>query len=342
MRDIKELELERLKELLLTWGAPAFYAREIFRWVYQKGAENFSEISSLPVSLRDRLKENFSLHSLNPIRQAASCDGTQKFLFALPDSNLIEAVLIPGRGRITGCISSQAGCKFACRFCASGAASFKRNLTAAEILDEVSYLKRAAAGKLTHIVFMGIGEPLDNYQQALLAIRTINSPAAFNIGARRITISTCGIVPGIEKLSRENLQLELSVSLHAADDKTRDYLMPVNKKYPLKELLRACAEYIRHAGRQVTFEYVLIQGVNSGLQNARNLSKILKGLRPAKVNLIPANPVEELEVAPPDKQDILRFKNELLQAGIPATLRKPRGVDIAAACGQLRLRYEKK
>ncbi|MDP2941885.1 MAG: 23S rRNA (adenine(2503)-C(2))-methyltransferase RlmN, partial [Candidatus Omnitrophota bacterium] len=340
--EIEKLTLQELEGLLAGWGYKPFYAREIFRWIYGKLAEDFAQMTSLPLGLRDKLKENFSLRSLKLITQAASQDGTRKFLFALSDKSLIEAVLIPAQGRVTGCISSQAGCKFACRFCASGSDGFQRNLSAGEILDQVLCLKKTAQGKLTHIVFMGTGEPLDNYENVLEAARMINSPFGFNIGARRITISTCGIAPAIEKLAREELQIELSVSLHAADDQTRNYLMPVNKKYPLKELLRACSAYIQRTNRQITFEYVLIQGVNSGLQNAKNLSRILKGLKLAKVNLIPANPLERLKIAPPDRQDMLLFKNELLKSGIPVTLRKPRGKDIEAACGQLRLRYEKK
>ncbi len=341
MRDIKELDLPGLENCLVEWGAPKFYAREIFRWIYGKLAEDFAQMSSLPLALRNKLKQNFFLRGLALITRIASRDGTEKFLFSLRDKFLIEAVLIPASGWVTGCISSQAGCKFACRFCASGAAGFKRNLSTAEILEEVYCLKKAARGKLTHIVFMGTGEPLDNYENVLAAVRMINAPYGFNIGARRLTISTCGIAPAIEKLAREELQIELSVSLHAADDQTRNYLMPVSKKYPLSELLRACSAYIQQTNRQITFEYVLIKGVNSGLQKARNLSKILRGLKLAKVNLIPANPLKELKIEPPDKQDTLLFKKELLKSGIPVTLRKARGEDIEAACGQLRLRYEK-
>jgi 23S rRNA (adenine2503-C2)-methyltransferase len=208
------------------------------------------------------------------------------------------------------------------------------------MLDEVLYLENNR--QLTHIVFMGMGEPMDNYDNVLKAVRIINSPRALGIGARRITISSCGIIPGIERLSRERLQVELSISLHAADDRTRSNLMPINKKYPLKELLAACREYIAKTNRQITFEYVLIKGVNSDSASARGLSTILKGLRLAKVNLIPVNPLRELGIAPPGKLEILFFRDYLLKQGINATLRLARGQDIEAACGQLRLRYEKK
>jgi 23S rRNA (adenine2503-C2)-methyltransferase len=263
-------------------------------------------------------------------------------LFELRDGNLIEAVAIPTEKRTTGCLSTQAGCRFSCRFCASGLLGFKRNLTTAEMVEEVLYLKNnTALQKLTHIVFMGIGEPLDNYDNLLGAIRIINFPEGLHIGSRRITISTCGLLPGIKRLSEEGLQIELSVSLHASDDKIRSQLMPINRKYPLRSLLEACRKYIKRTNRQVTFEYVLIKGMNSDLQNARKLSIILKPLN-CKVNLIPANAVGELGIEPPDKSEILLFKDYLVKSGINVTLRRPRGQDIAAACGQLRLHYEEK
>lgn len=299
-------------------------------------------MSDLPLGLRQQLKDNFYISGLKLIEKLQSRDGTEKFLLELKDKNLIECVSIPHERRVTGCVSSQVGCKFACRFCASGLSGFKRNLTTGEILDEVLYLKNNSAKReLTHIVFMGTGEPLDNYDNVLEAIRIINSKEAINIGARRITISTCGIIPSIKKLAAENLQIELSISLHAADDKTRSLLVPMNKKYPLKDLVNACAEYIRKTNRQVTFEYVLIKGVNSGLPDARKLSTILKGLKLAKVNLIPANSVKELNIEPPNKLEILFFKDYLLKRGLNVTLRKSRGQDIDAACGQLKLKYVK-
>ena len=242
---------------------------------------------------------------------------------------------------ITGCISSQIGCKFGCDFCASGLKGFKRNLTSGEILDEVLYLKNnAAVGQLTHIVFMGTGEPLDNYENVLRAIRVINSPLAFNIGARRITISTCGIIPGIKRLALEDLQIELSISLHAAIDKTRSQLMPVNNKYPLAALIKCCQEYTAKTNRQITFEYILIKGVNADLAAAQNLVRLLKDLRLAKVNLIPANSIPELKIIPPDSAQTISFKEYLFKAGLNVTLRRERGQDIDAACGQLRLKYE--
>ena len=341
MLDIKELNLEELERILKDWGKPAFHAQQIFSWIYKKQAKDFDALSDVPLDLRRRLKENFCLVSLKLIDVFKSWDRTEKFLFELKDKNLIEAVIIPAEKRITGCISTQVGCKFACRFCASGKFGFKRNLTSSEMIEEVLYLKNNSQGrKLTHLVFMGIGEPLDNYDFVIKAIRIINSPHTLNIGARRITISTSGIIPAIKKLSGEGLQIELSVSLHAADDKTRLRLMPINKIYPLKDLITACREYISKTNRQITFEYVLIKDINSGLQNALKLSKILKNLN-CKVNLIPCNAIKELKAQPPEKSEILLFRDYLLKSGINVTLRRPRGEGIEAACGQLRLRYEK-
>ncbi|MFH0739031.1 MAG: 23S rRNA (adenine(2503)-C(2))-methyltransferase RlmN [Candidatus Omnitrophota bacterium] len=342
MQDIKELNLVELKKVLKGWQEEEFRAGQVFSWIYKKGGRDFETMSNLPSGLRLKLKENFSLGSLKLLNRRLSADGTEKFLFGLADKGSVEVVSIPTENRVTGCISTQVGCKFVCSFCASGLHGFKRNLSVAEILEQALFLKDCSkAKKLTHLVFMGTGEPLDNYDNLLKSIRIINSKDAFNIGARRITISTCGIIPGIKRLSGEGLQIELSVSLHASDDKTRSRIMPINKRYPLKALLETCREYIKKTDRQVTFEYVLIQGLNSDLQSSRELVRILRGLI-CKVNLIPANFVKELRIAPPNKPEALYFRDSLLKAGINAILRKPRGQDIEAACGQLRLKHVEK
>ena len=341
-KNIKVLSLEELEQVLDRWQQPRFHARQIFSWIYKKGVMDFERMSNLPLTLRNRLKDNFSLFDLRLVEILKSQDGTQKFLFALGDGNLIEAAIIPVERRITGCISTQVGCKFACRFCASGLLGFKRNLSSSEMLDEVLYLKNnSKSHKLTHLVFMGMGEPLDNYTYVLKAIRMINSPYALNMGARRMTISTCGIIPGIKRLSTEGLQIELSISLHAADDKTRSLLMPINKKYPLKALIESSKDYIKKTNRQITFEYILIKDINSDLQSAQNLIKILRGLN-CKINLIPCNLIKEYNIEPPNKLETLLFRDCLIKGGLNVTLRRPRGQDIAAACGQLRLRYAQK
>jgi len=329
---------------LLSWGKPKYHAKQIFAWIYQKAAYEFAKMSDLPASLRELLADEFYILGLKLADLQKSSDGTAKFLFELSDGNLIEAVNIPAASRVTGCVSSQAGCKFACEFCASGLKGFKRNLTSGEILDEVLYLKNSLPdSKLTHIVFMGTGEPLDNYENILKAIRVINSAHAFNIGARRITISTCGIIPGIKKLQEEDLQVELSISLHSADNNLRSKIMPVNRKYPLADLIKCCHEYIEKTNRQITFEYILVKGLNADLPSAQKLAMLLKNLRLAKVNLIPANPVLKSpgRIIPPSASEALSFKDYLFKAGVNVTLRRERGQDIDAACGQLRLKYEK-
>lgn len=341
-QNILGLNSEELKKILQTWQEKPFHAQQIFSWIYKKGILDFSRMSDLPEELREKLSKHFSTPGLKLFKTIKSVDGTEKFLFELKDKELIEAVVIPSENRTTVCISTQVGCKFACRFCASGLSGFKRDLTTAEIIEEIFRLKNnSQAGNITHIVFMGTGEPLDNYDNLLKAIRIINAPWGFTIGARRITISTCGIIPGIKRLSQEGLQIELSISLHAANDKLRSQLVPVNKKYPLNDLMACCREYFKKTNRQVTFEYVLIRGINSGLPNAQELVKILQGLD-YKVNLIIGNPVKELNIEPPGKLEVLLFRDYLLKHKVKVTLRKPRGEDIEAACGQLRLRYEKK
>ena len=355
MTDIKELSLSKLEARLLSWEVPKYHAKQIFSWIYQKGILDFNNMSNLPAALRKKLAEEFNILGLQLADLQKSEDGTIKFLFELADKNLVEAVSIPMKMRppgsierasirqcaATGCLSSQVGCKFGCKFCASGLNGFKRNLTVGEILDEVLYLKNNVQdADLTHIVFMGTGEPLDNYDNVLSAIRIINSPTAFNIGARRITISTCGIIPAIKKLESEDLQIELSISLHAADDKSRDQILPVNRKYPLEMLIKCCHEYIAKTNRQITFEYILIKGFNASHWAAQNLVNLLKDLRLAKVNLIPANAIKEFKILPPPNSEVLAFRDYLFKSGINVTLRKERGRDIDAACGQLRLRYE--
>lgn len=335
--DLKELFLSDLEAWLKDGGFPAYHAGQIFSWVYKRGAGDFSSMSDLPANLRAILKEGFFLNTPRLIKKELSQDGTRKFLFGLEDGCAIESVVIPAQKRNTACVSSQAGCKFKCAFCLSGALDWQRNLTTAEILGQLTALNKIIAPqKITHIVFMGIGEPLDNYENVLCSIRIINSAAGLRLAARRITISTCGIVPGIERLAKEGLQIELSVSLHAADNLKRDRLMPVNKKYPLEKLLAACRDYAAATKRQVTFEYLLIKDLNCAREDAKNLAGMMKGWD-CKVNLIPYNRIKGLTFAQPEKLTALLFQDQLLKSGARATIRRPRGGDIQAACGQLRL-----
>ncbi|RJO65482.1 MAG: 23S rRNA (adenine(2503)-C(2))-methyltransferase RlmN [Candidatus Omnitrophota bacterium] len=338
--NIKNVALEELGDRVVQWGYPRFHARQIFSWLYQKNALEFMDMSNIPSSLRSKLIDNYHCSETKVAEIFESSDGTKKLLLALYENERIEAALISAEKRITGCLSSQVGCRFSCAFCASGSKGFTRNLSSGQILDEVVYLKRCAPKRLlTHVVFMGMGEPFDNYENVLKAVRIINADYGFHIGARRITISTCGIPEGIRRLARENLQVELSVSLHAVDDATRSKLMPVNRKYPLNELFAAIGEYVKTTNRQVTFEYVVVDGINNGLNDATKLQTLLKGLN-CKVNLIPYNPVEASRLKAPSLGNIKEFKGFLERRGITVTVRKSRGQDIDAACGQLRMRYE--
>ena len=337
--DIRNYSLEELEGVFKQWGLSAYRARQVFSWIYQERVSSFEAMTNLSLDLRSRLKERFVFQPLELEKLRESADGTKKFLFRLGCGNLIESVLIPVKERLTACLSSQAGCPFSCGFCASGITGFKRNLSSGEItgqLLEISY-KLSPESAITNVVFMGAGEPLDNYENVLKAVRIINSRDGFNVGARRITISTCGIIPGIKRLSNEGLQIELSVSLHAADEKTRSRLMPVNKKYHLRDLISACKDYAALTKRQVTFEYVLIKGINCSKEAADNLVKLLAGWE-CKVNLLVYNRVEEFSYQPPDEREVEFFRWLLRKRGIVVTLRKSRGKDIDGACGQLRNR----
>lgn len=338
MTDIRNYTVGELGDLFKNWRIDIYRAKQIFSWLYKEKVLSFDKMSNLSCDLREWLRKYFSIKELKLAKEQISLDGTKKFLFQLEDSNFIESVLIPSKDRITACLSTQVGCKYRCNFCASGLYGFKRNLETSEIVAQVLEINRRLKDrKVTHIVFMGTGEPLDNYESLLAAIRIINSKEGLNIGARRITISTSGVIPAIEKLSKEGLQIELSVSLHASCESVRSKLMPVNKKFPLGELIAASKRYALVTGRQVTFEYALIKDVNCSFDAAEKLIKLLKGWN-AKVNLIPYNPISEFSYRAPSRNEALGFKRQLERARITVTVRKPRGEDIQGACGQLRLR----
>ena len=292
---------------------------------------------TLPASLRERLAVRVLLGDVRPAQVEGDPAGTRKLLVGLADGEEVEAVLIPAADRRTVCVSSQVGCRFNCAFCASGKLGFRRNLDAGEIVGQVVLAARAYGARPSHVVFMGIGEPLDNYDAVLRAVRILNDPEGLGIGARRITISTCGIIPGIQRLAGENLQVELSVSLHAAHAPTRDQLMPVNRLHPLAELIDACAAYVRATRRIITFEYTLIRGVNDGREHAEALAGLLRAL-PCRVNLIPLSAVAEFDGAAPAPGAAAMFIEVLDRAGINATARASKGANLDAACGQLRLR----
>ncbi|HBY57657.1 MAG TPA: 23S rRNA (adenine(2503)-C(2))-methyltransferase RlmN [Candidatus Atribacteria bacterium] len=335
-KDIKNFTLDELKEEFENSGEKRFRATQLFHWVYKKCIENFDDMTDLPVAFRKFLHYNFYLRNIGLLKFVKSKDGTEKYLFKLEDGNVIESVLIfSNKGRITECISSQVGCKYNCLFCESGKKGFTRNLLVSEILNQVLFIKKKLKSNPHNIVFMGIGEPLDNYDNVIKAIYILNSKEAFNIGARKITISTCGIIPAIKKLQECNWQVELSVSLHAPEDKLRSYLMPVNNKYPLYDLIEVCRDYVKKTNRQITFEYILIKGINDSLNYADKLAKLIGGFN-FKINLITFNPAPGSLLQATDISQIKSFREKLVAKKIPTTIRVSRGGDISAACGQLK------
>ena len=350
--DIKNLSKDELiKELVRMYEKP-YRAALVFRWLYKAGVKSFDEMTDLPIELREKLKDKFHITKIISLDSKRSLsDGTTKYLLKLEDSHTIEAVFLPEEERTTLCLSSQVGCKFGCSFCASAPYGFVRNLKASEILDEVLFIKthnkdrpapvaasqlRYGAGTITNIVFMGIGEPLDNYNNVIRAIRILNDKDAFKIGARKITISTCGIIPGMKKLSAEKLQIELSVSLHSADDKIRSALVPVNRRYPLNDLMAACKDYTRQTRRIITFEYILMKGVNASEGDAFRLAGLLTGLM-CKVNIISYNQIKAKGYEAPSVEGVKNFIRTLKSRAVNVMLRKSKGEDIDAGCGQLRI-----
>ena len=347
---LHDLTLAELTGWVTRRGQPPYRAKQVFHSLYQKGVAGPSAMSDLPKELRELLAKEFSAPPPAVVQHQESADGTSKWLFRLAAGQFVESVLIPverhARGeassRRTVCLSTQVGCAYACAFCASGMDGFQRNLSAGEIVQEVLAVNRSLQpARVTHIVFMGMGEPLANYDNLLKAIRVLNDPEGLKIGARKITISTVGLVPMIERLSKEGIQVELSISLHAPNDELRGQIMPVNRRYPLAELIKACRAYVKATKRLITFEYILMEGVNDAPAQARELAVLLKGL-PCKVNLIPCHPIPGSPFTRPPMKRMLAFEGALREKRIPCTLRRSRGLDIAGACGQLRLRHEER
>jgi 23S rRNA (adenine2503-C2)-methyltransferase len=337
--DLKGIKLAELKKILIEQGYQSFRAQQIFHWIYRKNITSFQEMLNIPKKLREQLGSIFILIEIKCLKNQQSTDGSEKFLFQLPDKDYIETVLIRGNNRNTLCLSSQVGCRWNCLFCASGKGGFKRNLLPGEIIEQILSVQRITGETIQNIVFMGMGEPFDNYAHVTRAIQIINEKQGLNIGARKITVSTCGIIPAIIQFIEFPLQAELSVSLHAADEKTRTQLMPVNKKYPLKRLIATCRLYTEKKNRQITFEYLMLKGINDSAQQASKLSEMISDFE-AKVNLIIYNPVNSFNnLFPSDKKTINIFQNILEAKHIPVTTRYSRGQDIDAACGQLKSNY---
>src|SRR6266496_3772896 len=349
VHDIKSLQLEELGEKLRELGEPSYRSRQIADWLYKKRVESFEEMTDLPHELRGRLANLFGFDRLEVVRVLGSLDTTRKFLFRLADGNLIESVLIPASPALYGqksdrrtiCISTQVGCAYGCKFCASGLEGFSRNLRANEIVDQIIVVERASGEKIDNLVFMGIGEPLANFDHVMRAIRIINSPWGLGIGARHITVSTSGLVPQIKQLANEPLQIRLAISLHGATDAVRSQIMPINRRYNIETLLSACDYYVARKKQRLTFEYILIAGLNDADEQARLLSRHARRLS-AKVNLIPYNRIEGLSWLRPSQNQQERFLSILRAHGISATLRREKGGDIDAACGQLRLQTKRK
>ena len=333
--DLKGLDREELGGIMAELGEPSYRVEQVMRWMYRHDAADVQAMTNLSQALRERLSARYRIGRLREVTREASVDGTCKLLLALDDGPTVEAVLIPEEGRRTACISSQAGCGIGCTFCATALGGFVRNLSAGEIVDQVLALQRATGEKVTNVVFMGMGEPFANYAQVMRAARLLSDPWAFGIGARHITISTSGVVPAIERFTGEGRQFVLAVSLHAATDAVRDQLVPLNRKYPIDVLIGACRRYVAATRRRITFEYVMIDGVNDTPEQARNLIAITRGLL-CHVNLIPWNPVPETGFRRSHPAVIREFAERLRAAGVPTTVRRERGTDIQAACGQLR------
>lgn len=340
MKHLRSMSLPEMTRLFKDMGQPQFRAKQVYTWLH-RGAVNYDEMTNLPKALRDTLAEEYPLQVPKVVRkQESQKDGTIKYLWQLSDGNCVETVLMRYHYGNTVCISTEVGCRMGCAFCASTLGGLVRKLEPYEMLDQVLFTQVDSGLPVSHIVLMGIGEPLDNFDNVMRFLELVNSPEGMNISMRHISLSTCGLVPGIDALAEKKLQLTLSVSLHAPTDQIRDTIMPVNKAYPTEQLLAACRRYYEKTGRRISFEYAMIGGVNDTPEAARTLLKRLKGL-PAHMNLIPLNKVEESPLKPSTRQAVQQFQKILEEGGIPATVRRTLGSDIDASCGQLRRKYTK-
>ncbi|WP_349666982.1 23S rRNA (adenine(2503)-C(2))-methyltransferase RlmN [Lacrimispora sp.] len=334
--DIKSLNLEELTAFLVSAGEKPFRAKQLYEWIHQKLAATYDEMTNLPKTLKEKLSEMAELPSLTVVEEKISqIDGTRKYLFGLSDGNVIESVLMKYKHGNSVCISSQVGCRMGCRFCASTLDGLERNLSPAEMLDQIYRIQNITGERVSNIVVMGSGEPLDNYENLVQFIRLLTDENGLNISQRNVTVSTCGIVPGILKLAEEKFQITLALSLHAPNDEVRKSLMPVANRYPLSDVLKACHTYFEKTGRRITFEYSLVSGVNDNLKEASALAALLKAQH-GHINLIPVNPIKERDYVQSDRKAIEAFKNLLEKNGINVTIRREMGRDINGACGQLR------
>ena len=334
-KNIKNYDLEDLQEIVQTLGEKKYRAEQIFSWLYRENVKSFDEMTNLSAEFREKLKEEFDLYIFKIITKQESKDGTKKYLFDVLDGNAIESVLMEYKHGKTICVSSQIGCKMGCKFCASTGVKFARNLEAGEIVEQLLAIARDGNIKISNLVFMGIGEPLDNYENVRKAIKILNHPKGINMGARHISISTSGLVPKIYKLADEKIQCTLSISLHSASNEKRSQMMPINDVYNVQELIKACRYYIKQTNRRISFEYALAKENNDNLNDAKELIKLLKGML-CHVNLIPINKIENGKFTKSTNENIIKFRDYLNKNGIVATIRRELGSDIDAACGQLR------
>ena len=340
MNHLKSMMPEEIGLVLKELGQPAFRAKQVFSWLH-KGVRSYEQMSNLPKALRERLAETYPLHIPQVVRrQESQKDGTIKFLWELSDGNCVETVLMRYHYGNTVCISTEVGCRMGCAFCASTIGGLVRKLEPFEILDQVLFTQLESGQPISHIVLMGIGEPLDNFDNVMRFLELVNHPDGLNISMRHISLSTCGLVPMVDKLAEKKLQISLAISLHGPNDEIRNKIMPVNKAYPIDVLLDACRRYYDATSRRIHFEYAMIDGVNDREADAKELVRRLKGLQ-AHVNMIPLNHVEESPLKPSSRQAVQRFQKILEDGGIPATVRRTLGGDIDASCGQLRRKYTK-
>ena len=340
MKHIKSMTIPEIGQVLKELNQPAFRAKQVYSWLH-KGVRDYGEMTNLPKTLRDTLAEKYPICAPQVVRkQQSQKDGTIKYLWKLADGNCVETVLMRYHYGNSVCISTEVGCKMGCAFCASTLGGLVRPLEPFEMLDQVLFTQVDSGLPISHIVLMGIGEPLDNLQNVLRFLELVNSPEGMNISMRHISLSTCGLVPKIDELGDYKLQISLAISLHGSNNDVRNRIMPVNKAYPIEVLLPACRRYYEKTSRRIHFEYAMIDGVNDSLQNAKELLALLKGL-PAHVNLIPLNHVEESPLKPSSKSAVAAFQKALEDGGVTATVRRTLGSDIDASCGQLRRKYTK-
>ena len=335
MKNIKDYNLEELKQELISLGEKPFRAEQIFKWLYIEKINSFDEMTNLSLDLREKLKQNYDICNFSIVKKLESKDGTKKYLFGLSDGNAIESVLMQYHFGKTVCVSSQIGCKMGCKFCASTGIAFIRSLASGEIVEQIIAIEQDIGENISNVVFMGIGEPFDNYDNVINAIKILNNQKGLNIGARHISVSTSGLVPKIYQFADENIQCTLSISLHSANNETRSSMMPVNNAYNIEELIKACKYYISKTNKRISFEYALAKDNNDNQKAADELVALLHGML-CHVNLIPINKIENGKYIKSSNENIIKFRDYLNSKGITATIRRELGSDIEAACGQLR------